>query len=210
MHIVIAGGGKTGKKLIKIFKESKNHTVTVIDANRKECELLSELFPYLDIVFGDATHPETLREAYKKEPDAFIAVTSDDHLNLLAAKAAKKMGVPQVIVRVKTPEYKELAEVMELQDIIEPADSVSAQVLTYLSGFDFAKLIHELHLDIELKKIDINDGAYALIGTTIDEFCDAMDKPVYPIMICRNNKYLFPPEIDLIKGDDMIIYWERE
>ncbi len=209
MHLIIAGGGRTGRKLVELFKGHPRYKATLIEKDPKKCELISEIFPYIEIVLGNATHPKTIKEAMTKNTEAFIAVTSKDYMNILASKAAKKMGIPQVILRVADNEYRELGKVMEMEDILDPADSVSAQVITHLNGVDIAQLIHNLHLDLELKKTEIVEGS-ELVGLPPADFSKHMCKLSYPVFIIRNGNYYLPIQINKLKSEDTIIYWCQE
>lgn len=92
MKIIIAGGDKSGQNLIKLFSEKSRFKITLIESNPKKCEWISEGYPDVDIVWGDATHPNVLKSAEAEKADVFIAVIGDDKSNILAAKAAKKNG----------------------------------------------------------------------------------------------------------------------
>lgn len=209
MHIIIAGGGRSGRKLVELFKGHPQHKITVIESDPKKCELISETFPYVDIILGDATYPKTIKEAMNRNTSGFIAVTGQDYLNLLSAKAAHKMGIKKVLLRVNNPEYKELGNLMELTDILDPADAISAQVITHLNGVDFATLIHDLHMELELKRVVITSDSPLIHKNPLDlekisgEYC-------YPILVKREGRYYLPSKIQSIEADDCLICWHKE
>lgn len=208
MHTIIAGGGKTGRKLVELFRGHPKHKITVIDSDPQKCELVSEMFPHVDIVLGNATHPSSLREAMTSNTDAFIAVTGKDHLNLLASKAAKNLGISKIILRVADPEYRDLCELMGLSNVLDPTDSLTAQIVTRLTGIDFSHLIHELHLDMELKEFSV-ENLPALLNQPANSFSNIMGKDHHPVFISRNDKFYLPGEIDILKEKDSIIAWVR-
>jgi len=43
----------------------------------------------------------SLEHAVGEDAGTFIAITGDDHVNLLASEAARQMGIPTVILRIK-------------------------------------------------------------------------------------------------------------
>lgn len=210
MHIIIAGGGRTSKKMLELFKgHSQQYKVTLIESDKKVCEYISEVYPYVEIVFGDATHPEILEEARNNNTAAFIGVTGEEQTNLLAGKAAKKMGIPEVILTIGTHQYRELAKVMELNNIINPADSISAEIVTRLNGADFAELIHDLHLEIEFKKIVVDQWS-ELKEVPVTQFEEKVAGNAYPILILRHQSYHLPSDIDEFEVGDEVIYWYKE
>ncbi len=208
MHIIIAGGGKTGRRLIELFRNNPKYRITVIDPDPKICELISEMFPYVGIVLGKAVFPNSIKEALTKKTMAFIAVTGEDQRNLLAAKAAKSLGIPKVISRVEDPEYLDLCKVIGVDNIIDPTNSVSAQIVTRLFGVDVTELIHQLHLDIELRQTTTEERP-ELIGKKPAELTRVVGEKHYPLLVQRKGKYYLPNEIEKIQNHDQVIMWVR-
>lgn len=205
MKIIIAGGDKSGQNLIKLFSEKARFKVTLIESNAKKCEWISEGYPDVDIVWGDATHPNVLKSAEADKADVFIAVIGDDKSNILAAKAAKKLGIDKVMVKVTGSEYRELAELMEFDDVLDPAEAISAEIITRLQGVDFVNLIQDLHLDVEFTqtRVDEIEGA---TGKELCDFPDLFEDLAYPMFVVRESKHYLPNEVELLKKDDMVIY----
>ncbi len=208
MKIVIAGGDRSGQNLMDFFQQHKRFDITLIESDSETCEWISERYSDVKIIWGDATFPKTLEEADVENADVFIAVTSSDQSNILAAKAAKKMGLEKVIAKVTNPEYYELAELMEFDYILEPAEALSAEIITRLQGVDFVKLVENLHLDIEFNVIKVEDKP-VLNGTDIAEFDEHFENLVYPIFVIREGKYLLAVEVEKIEADDEIIYLNK-
>jgi len=208
VHVIIAGGGKTGRRLAQLFQNHRRHKVTLIDSNPRQCERISELFPRADIVLGDVAHPGTLREAMSRNTEAFVAVTGEDHLNLLAATAAKKMGIGRIILRIEDPGYRELAEVTELGDVLEPAMSISAQVVTRLGGVDIAELIHSSYPHTELMRVVVTDDS-PLVGLSPDAVVGHYRKKVYPILVLRGGAHRLPNDVEAIEKGDEILLWQQ-
>ncbi|WP_027340719.1 potassium channel family protein [Halonatronum saccharophilum] len=209
MKVVIAGGGANGQKLIELLKGYSDHKLTLIENDSKVCELISEGFPKVNIIWGDATDTKVLEEAEVNKANVFIAMTGNDHINLLSAKAAKKMGVAEVIVKVVKTQHKKLAEVMDLENVVDPVDAISAQLITRLTGIDVAELIHELHLDMELKRCSVDD--YPQIeGVKITELAKIINEDVYPILIIRDDKHHLPSNIKKVRKGDVVISWKQK
>ena len=209
MHIIVAGGGKTGRRLVHLFRNHRHYSVTVIDSEARKCEHISELFPYVDIVLGDVTHPSTLREAMGRKTEVFIAVTGEDHFNLLAAAAARKMGIARVIVRIIDPEYRDLAEVMGLDDVLDPADSLAAQVVTRMEGVDFADLIHHVYPTIEMVNLTI-DADSDMVDVSPGDLSGELKDRVHPLVVIRGGIYQIPTRVSKLRaGDEVKMFRHR-
>ncbi|SDM01950.1 potassium channel family protein [Halarsenatibacter silvermanii] len=210
MKIVIAGGHKTGQKLMKFFQQNNEHEIVLIDEDAEVCERVSEKYSNVKIVWGDATYPSNLEEAGVADSDVFIAVTSSDHANLLAAKAAKKMGLNRVIAKVNNHDYQELAELMDFDYILQPSDALSAEIITRLQGIDFVKMVENMYNEIQFNVTEVEEGS-ELIGTACESFSEKYTHDsVCPVLIIRKGKYNMANEIESIKAGDEIIYLSRE
>jgi len=103
MNIVITGAGKVGNTLCAdLVKEDHNIIMIEKDESRLEQAINS-----YDIggICGNGAIYDTQMDAEVNKCDVFIAVTSDDETNIIAAITAKKLGAKYTIARVRSPEY---------------------------------------------------------------------------------------------------------
>ena len=98
MNIIIIGAGEVGRHLATSLSREA-HSITVIESNP---ELAAELEQSLDarIICENGTSVTTLLEAGVSECDLFLALTSDNTINVMAASVAKKLDAKKVISRV--------------------------------------------------------------------------------------------------------------
>ncbi|MEM6334085.1 MAG: Trk system potassium transporter TrkA [Planctomycetota bacterium] len=105
MNIVICGAGEVGRHAAEVLV-AEDHSVTVIDREAGPLRLLDDA---LDVrtLRGSGTHAEVLLEAGCATAELFIAATSLDEVNLLAASVAKAVGAKRCIGRVHSGVYFE-------------------------------------------------------------------------------------------------------
>lgn len=102
MRVVIMGAGRTGSRLARMLSKD-GHQVAVVDWNREAFERLGEDFEG-DTVLGNAIDGEILRAAGIERADVFVAATSGDNRNIMAAEVARDaFHVPRIVCRVKDP-----------------------------------------------------------------------------------------------------------
>ncbi len=107
MHIIIAGEGRLPYFLAKSFL-SKGYRVTVITSDPIEAEDMSRR-TNATIITGDASRPETLRDADAYYCDLIIAVTTRDEDNLTISQQAKmEFGISKTLALVNDPENTEI------------------------------------------------------------------------------------------------------
>lgn len=108
------GSGRTGSLLACRLAQAR-HDVSVIDWSDSAFDRLPDDFSGRTIL-GNAVDQDILRAAGIETADAFVAATSGDNRNIMAAQiAAFLFRVPKVIVRIKDPDRAEIFGNMGLQ-----------------------------------------------------------------------------------------------
>ncbi len=103
MRVVIVGAGKVGYSLAQRLSEEQ-HEVVVIEANEERRSIVQNNLDVMTIAKNGAS-PKVLTEAGVNKAGLMIAVTDSDEVNMIACMAAKQLGVPRTIARVRNEEY---------------------------------------------------------------------------------------------------------
>jgi trk system potassium uptake protein TrkA len=102
MNIVVVGYGRVGSALARELL-AEGHVVTVIDNHSARVQRAVRLTG-ARVVAGNAVDVQVQREASVGTADIFLAVTSNDNVNLVAAQIAVEVfQVSNVIARVYVP-----------------------------------------------------------------------------------------------------------
>jgi trk system potassium uptake protein TrkA len=133
MKIVILGCGRLGAHLARRF-DREGHSVTVIDRN-------SEAFARLGVdfrgamVLGTGIDEDVMRRAGIEGADAFVAVTTGDNTNAMAAEIAKLIfKVPRVVARFNDPVREDTYHTLGLMDTVSPTIMGSDRIHDILIG----------------------------------------------------------------------------
>lgn len=113
MQIVIAGLGKVGTFLAGELS-AEGHDLTVVDTRPERVRTATSNFDVMGMT-GNIVAPDTISETGLDEADLFIAVTTNDEVNLLSCLLAKKAGCHRTIARVRSPEYSSDREYLKEQ-----------------------------------------------------------------------------------------------
>ncbi len=194
---------------MELFGRHPQYRVTLIETDPETCEFVSEELPETDIVLGNATDPDTLKEAVGEDTSTFVAITGDDHVNLLASEAARQMGLSTVILRIKDPQYRKLCRLIGLENVLNPADSVCLQIITRVNEVDLADMIYSVYPDIEMKAFLVQDHP-RLEDVSIEDMNQHVKPEVYPILLLREDRYLLPSDAEVLQTDDTVITWVRK
>ena len=103
MKVAIIGAGKLGLNITEALIGS-GYELLLID---KDPSLLQKTSNYLDLltITGNAKDVDVLRDAKIDTCDYLVAVTDNDEKNMVICSLAKKLGCPNVIARIRDPEY---------------------------------------------------------------------------------------------------------
>lgn len=99
MDIVIIGAGEVGYHLANVLS-GEDHRVSIIDPDPTKARRMTEALDVMVIV-GDGTRADVLNQAGTSKADLLIAVTDDDHTNMISSVLAKSLGAKRIILRLK-------------------------------------------------------------------------------------------------------------
>jgi trk system potassium uptake protein TrkA len=103
VYIIIAGAGVVGFHIAYLLAQ-EHHEVTVIE---RSGEAIDNVRRQMEVgtVVGNATLPNTLKEAEAHRADLLVAATDSDETNIVICFTAKQLGTRMTVARVRNPEY---------------------------------------------------------------------------------------------------------
>ena len=105
MKIVIIGAGEVGAHLSEVLSNS-GHDVTVIEQDTEKAVKIDEE-QNVRVLRGDGSLATTLKRAQSGLSNFFLAMTSDDRVNLVSCSIAKRMGAKTTIARIHEETYSD-------------------------------------------------------------------------------------------------------
>lgn len=103
MKIAIIGAGEVGSYLSQVLSQS-GHDVVVVDTHTETCARIDEQHN-VKVIQGNGASATILKEAGVQSCDCFLAMTSEDQINLLSSSIAHAMGAKMVITRIHDQTY---------------------------------------------------------------------------------------------------------
>ena len=140
-RVIIAGGGKVGKRLAERIESRYLLKLVEIDPDRCR-ELAKSLFQTI-ILNGDVTDATLMREEAFVGADVYCAVTNDDETNILSAMLAKRVGVRKTLSIINHPDYLDLTQGDAVDIAMSPASFTIGAILTHIRRGDVA-VVHSL------------------------------------------------------------------
>ena len=146
MNIIIFGAGKTGQYLARTWS-SEGNDITLIESDPEICERLQNQLDVLIIESRGIKRDVFSREKFA-DCDLFIAVTSNDEMNILSSSVAKKLGTKKTVARIRDDRLSFMDELLDLDYfgidmIVHPEMELSREIenlLAYPSAIDVYEL----------------------------------------------------------------------
>ncbi len=130
-RVVIIGGSLVGANLAAALAKD-GIEVLLVDKDRDRCVELSHQLQDVVILHGDGTDVHLLEEERMDHIDAFVAVSGEDEVNLMASLLAKDLGADRVVAMVHKPDYGPIIERLGIDSFLSPRIEVAKQVLKYV------------------------------------------------------------------------------
>ncbi|MEI7885162.1 MAG: TrkA family potassium uptake protein [Clostridia bacterium] len=201
MESIIIGGGKIGYNLLKTLRE-KNYQVMLIEKDQATCMKIADELD-ADVIYGDGTDLEILREAGIEGAEIVAAVTGTDEGNMVICQIAMtNFNVKKTIARVNNPKNIALFKALGISRIV-CSTAVIADMIEYeldredyhvIQTFDHgAMVLVEISISIEhpWRNIKIADIP--------------LPKKCIIISVVHEEEVIYPTGDTLISEDDKVL-----
>ena len=109
MRVLVYGCGELASGAVRELATRGGSQITVLGDERSQMERLSSIEGVKAVLVAEPVMYDYFMEAGISQMDAFLALSTDDHENLLAAQIADKMfRIPRVVCHVENPQLQVL------------------------------------------------------------------------------------------------------
>lgn len=115
-NVMILGG--TDLSLITARQLERKYKVTIVEESKSRCRLLTDELQKSTIINSDPSNHDVLKEEGLEDMDAFIALTPNSEINILASLMAEQVGVPKTIAHVDNTVYTRLSQRIGVDTLI--------------------------------------------------------------------------------------------
>lgn len=194
MESIIIGGGKIGYNLLKTLKE-KDYQVILIERDKDTCMKIADELD-ADVICGDGTDLEVLKDAGIDGAEIVAAVTGTDEENMVICQIAKiSFNIKKTIARVNNPKNITMFKALGIDRIV-CSTAVIADMIEY-------------ELDKENYRIikTFERGSMVLVEVTIEKqnsWCNCKIKDLNLPMECVIMSVLHEEKVIYPRGDTKI------
>ncbi|HFC05263.1 MAG TPA: Trk system potassium transporter TrkA [Rhizobiales bacterium] len=202
-HVIIGGGGNIGLYVAEKLEERNSKIkIRVIEASEPRAEFVSERLRRAMVLHGSVLDDEILREAGIHRADAFIAVTDDDKVNILASMMAKQQGALQAMSLVTGLEISSLRDRLGLDAFIDPRNVTMSSILKHARRGRIRGVHPILGGDGEIVEADVLETS-PMIGNKLRD--TELPEGVRIGAIVRDDKVIMPTGDTEIKANDRVV-----
>jgi K+ transport systems, NAD-binding component len=202
MYIIIVGGGKVGYYLAKTLAQLK-YKIAVLETNRDLCMNIVNATSDLgvNVINGDGTNINFLKDADIESADALIAVTGRDQDNLIACQIAKKeFNIKKTIARVNNPKNIKIFEKLG----VDFAISSTATIVDIIEKEVFISDLKSVMTvgNLIVNEIKLKPGFHSINKKVKDL---ELPKDCILISIIRDSNVMIPKGSSVLMSEDEII-----
>lgn len=192
-NTMIIGGGMVAYYLASMLIKM-GVAVKIIEQDRDRCEELSCLLPKAQIICGDATNQDILKEEGIAGCDSFVSLTGMDEINMFLSLYARNASNGKVVTKINRTSYESVISTFNLGSIICPKNITAESIVQHVRAKQ-----NSIGSNVETLYKLMDDKAEAL------EFLIKGDSPVVGVPL-MNLK--FKPNLligCIIRGNDVVI-----
>lgn len=158
MKTIIIGGGKIGYYLLKTLRE-RNKNVTLVERDMATCKDIAEGID-TEVVCGDGTDLEVLKDAGIENAEIIAAVTGSDEENLVICQIAKmNFNINKTIARINNPKNIAMFKALGVDKAVCSTE-VIANLIEYEFDRDVYHIIHTFERGSKLIiEVDVTGGS---------------------------------------------------
>lgn len=205
---IIVGGSTTAYYLCAELDKIGIHT-KLIEKDRKKAEQFSQTFKKANVILGDGTDQDLLKEEGIATVDAFVALGNMDEQNIIMSMFAASQEVPKVITKIDQLSYYDMLQKSGIYSAVSTKNSTVDHIVR------FVRLMNNTNGSTVKRMFHIIDDSTEILEFEAKENFKKFDIPLQKLDlkkhllvagIIRKGVLITPSGQDVIKeGDNVII-----
>lgn len=208
--IVIVGGSKIARFLLRSFEPAQRRSIVLVEQNPDVANRFATLFPNLLVVRSDITDETIFDDERFYDFDLLISLTDNDELNVITASYAKRVGVSNAIALIKNNNnYIRLARHLDIDSVISVSEATVDSLLKYLRGSHVSSVHSLFNGQFEIFEFQISSDM-AVAGKKLKEI-NMRNKGIIAGITTTKGDNVIPTGAYRIEiGDTLIVCAGRE
>lgn len=208
--IIVTGNSYSTMELGQAFDQQEFYNVTFVDPSYDHAQDAAAIFNNIEVLHGDCTEEDFLRELNVDKSSFFIAVSDSPDYNMLSSLLAKAEGAHEVIATTTDMSHKKLYKSIGIDHVINPRLTTAKEILEIISPGYITSVVKFANIDIEAVRFVVEEKS-GIAGMKVKDVGAKLKKGTVIGVIIRNNKLILPDGETVIEGGDslILILYER-
>lgn len=203
--ITIAGSSDISSQISNMCK---NHNVTIIEEDREKSKYLRRNMKDALIINTSLEGANFFKEESLSDSDVFIALTENDELNIVLAIMAKKYGINQVIIKVKSLNYMKILDTLGLTAIVNPLTVASNEIIKRLRADKGVSVNLTFNGEAEVLEIELSEKSQ-VINKNLEEINLPSGIIIGGIIRSDGSAVIPRGKTKLLKGDTIVVFCKK-
>jgi len=130
-RVHILGGKQIGIRLAEML-EQQGVQVKLFEKDSRRCEKIAAMLKSTVVIHGDGTDQTTLEQENIEGVDAFLAMTHDDEVNIIASLLARRLHAHKVVALINKLNYLPMAQRLGTSTTVSPRLAAVDRILQYV------------------------------------------------------------------------------
>jgi len=201
--LIMTGSSYSTVQLARAL-DGTDHKVTYVDPDIKHAKKIAGMFDKLEVINGDATNEDLLRELNVNAASFFIAVSDWSDYNILSTLLAKAEGAHEVIATSTETRHDRLFNNIGIDHVINPRLIAVRAIFDIISRGHIGAVVELSHIDIEVVRFIVEEES-EIAGLKIKRIAKKLKKAAVIGVIVRGDQMILPDGETAIEVTDQVI-----
>ncbi len=130
-RVMIVGGKQIGIRVAEMLEDQGART-KLFEKDAARCEKIAAMLKKTVVINGDGTDQATLEEENIAGVDAFLALTNEDEVNIIASLLARRLQAKKVVALINRPHYLPMSQRLGINTIVTPRLAAVDRILQFV------------------------------------------------------------------------------
>jgi trk system potassium uptake protein TrkA len=201
--IIITGDSYATFAMVRVL-ERTDHKVTLVDPDKEHAGRVAEKFGKLEVIHGDCTESDLLRELNIDKASFFIALSDGTDYNMLSTLVAKVEGAREVVATATDARHDKLFRSIGIDHIINPRLTAARAILDIISRGHIGAAVPFSGIDIEAVKYTVEPES-EIVGLRVKRVAKKIKRGTIIGTIVRDNQMILPDGETTVEAGDHVI-----
>jgi trk system potassium uptake protein TrkA len=184
--------------------DKTDYKVTFVDPNLEQANEIAGRFDSVEVLHGDCTDIDLLREINVDAASFFVAVSDTSEYNMFSALLAKAEGAHEVMATAYESHHDKLYQSIGIDHVINPRVITARAILEHIYRGHLAAAVPLSDVDIDAVRFIVAPDS-SIAGVKIKSIARKLKKGSIIGMIVREDKLILPDGETVVESDDHVI-----